>query len=302
MIEITFLGTSSAVPTKKRNHPAVLIRHEGDYLLFDCGEGTQRQFNIAGISPMKVKSIFITHWHGDHVLGLPGIIQSFSFEDRGKELNIFGPEKTKERFYHILKAFPFQLKFKINVIEINTEKIKEIVDTPNYKIFAVNTKHGNIHTLAYSLVEKDRRKIDLNYTKKFGLVKNRVLGKLQKGEDIVWKGKKIKAKDATIIVKGKKITYIGDSEPTDNIRKLAEDSDILISEAMFIEEYKEKAEEWSHMTAKEISQIAKKAKVKKLILTHFSRRFEDEKPILKEAIKHFKNTVIANDFVKVVLK
>ena len=150
--------------------------------------------------------------------------------------------------------------------------------------------------LGYSFIEKDKRKINLNYLKKFGLKNDPIIRDLQKGKDIIWKGKKIKNKPATTIRKGKKITFVLVTGFTKKIINLAENSDLLICESTHSDELKEKAEAYHHLTARQAGEIAKKAKVKELILTHFSQRYKDVTFLLKETKKVFKNTKAANDF------
>lgn len=300
MIEIVFLGTSSGIPTKKRGHPSVHVRREGDYFLFDAGEGTQRQMKIAGLSPMKVENVFITHWHGDHVLGLGGLLSSCSLEDREKPLTIYGPEGSSERFKHFFKAVPFRLNFEVRVEELKAKKPKVIKEGDEYWVKAVNVKHG-VPTLAYSLEEKPRRRINLDYTKKFGLTQHPLLGKLQKGEDIEYKGKKISAEKGTTVVPGKKLVYVGDTGPCKSLERFVENADVLIIESTFSEETEKKRSE-NHMTAARDAMMADKMGVKKLVLTHFSRRYSSVKALKEEAEQYFSNVVMAKDFMKIKMK
>ncbi|MCW1305145.1 MAG: ribonuclease Z [Candidatus Parvarchaeota archaeon] len=302
MIEIVFLGTSSMFPTEKRNHPSVLLRYEGDYMLFDCGEGTQRQLRIAKISPMKINRVFITHWHGDHALGLGGIIQSLSASGREKALEIYGPKGTKKYVSNIMNSFSFVKNFDIEVHEILPgKKICKVLEAEKYEIFSCATKH-NIPTVAFSFCEKERRKINLDYVKKYGLVKHPILGRLQNGETITWKGHKITPAKGTVLVKGKKVTYIADTSYDRILEEISKESDLLICEASFANEHKELAEEYAHLTAETAANIAKNAKAKELILFHFSQRYGDDLEHLhNEAKKVFPNTKLANDFMRIIL-
>jgi len=268
-------------PTKKRSQSAIHIKHGPENILFDCGEGTQRQLRIAGISPMKIDNIFVTHWHGDHTLGIAGLIQSMSASRREKPLGIYGPVGTSERIYHIIRSFSFDLTFKIKTtdIKIKENKIEKIFEGKDFFIEASPVKHI-IPCLAYSLIEKGKRRINIEYVKKeMGITKHPILGKLQKGETIVWKGKKITPKKATYFSPGKKITYIVDTSYFEGLIKIAKNADLLICEATYSENLEEKAMEYTHLTAKKAATIAKKAKVKKLILTHFSQRYKSLKPL-----------------------
>jgi len=297
-MKLVFLGTSSAYPTKDRNHSAVLLDIGPEALLFDCGEGTQRQIRIAGASPMKIDKIFLTHWHGDHVLGLAGLLQSFELSDRKKELTIFGPEKTKERFHYLTKAFEVHVGYKVDVRETKAEsKVKRIFETPDYEIWAVKTLH-TVPCLAFAYIEKPKVRINVDYLKKFGLTAHPLVGELVKGKDIKWKGKTIKAKDATYVKPGKKITYVVDSQYAEHLAGFAKDSDILICEATFLSDLEEQAKEKGHMSARQAGKLAKKANAKQLVITHFSQRYKDLGPLIIEARREFKDTIAAKDFLE----
>jgi len=297
-MKLVFLGTSAVFPTKDRNHSSIALDIGPEIILFDCGEGTQRQIRIAKLSPMKISTILITHWHGDHVLGLAGLLESFYMAGRTKPLEIYGPRGTKEHFAHMVKAFGIKAGYKISINEVLANKPKKVKETVDYEIWAARVKH-TVPCLAWSWVQKPKIKINKEYIQRFGLKAHPILKKLQQGEDIVWKGKTIKAKDATFIKEGVKITYIVDTLPVENAELLAKDSDFLICEATFTQEFKDVAAERGHMTAKQTAKLAKKAKVKQLIITHFSQRFKTAKPLLDEAIKQFKNTIAAKDFLEI---
>ena len=301
-MKITFLGTSSMFPTKERAHPSVLIRSEKISFLFDCGEGTQRQMRIVGISPTKIDYIFLTHWHGDHALGLAGIIQSLSASQRKRKLIVYGPEGSNERLSYLLKVFPFDLRYpiEVNEIKIKKGKVARIIDEKDFAFDAISVNH-TVPCINFSYIEKGKRRINLDYTKKFGLDKSPLLGKLQRGKTITYKGHKITPAKGTYLMPNKKVTYIMDTNYFKGLEKLAKDSDILISEGTFSEEQKTKAKEYTHMTAKDAAKLAKKAKVKRLILTHFSQRYKDVSKLKKEAQKIFKNVETANDFMKVTI-
>lgn len=294
-IEIAFLGTSQAVPTAKRNHTAILLRYKNESILVDCGEGTQRQFRIAKINPCKLTRLLITHWHGDHVLGIPGLLQTLALNGYNKTLNIYGPKGTKRFVDFIYNLFIFAGKIKVKVFEVN-EGI--FLKTDDFSFEASPVKHS-AKCLAYRFNEADKRKIDVKKIKKFGL-QGELIGKLQKGESINFKGKTIKPSDVSHIEKGKTVSFILDTALCDNCIKIAKDADLLISEATYSNELEEKASSYLHLTAKQAAEIAKKAKAKKLILTHISQRYEkDDTKILKEAKKIFPKTELAKDFMKI---
>jgi ribonuclease Z len=290
------LGTASAFPTKERAHSAMLLDIGTESLLFDAGESVQRQIQIAGERPFKISKIFLTHWHGDHVLGLGGLLQSFGMLKRRTPVEIFGPKGTFERFQHLRKALELRIGFPVKIIEIPLKTIK-IIETDKYEIWAAKAKH-DIDCLAFAYVEKPKRRIDVKYLKKFNLVNNPVIGKLADGKDIVWKGKKIFAKKATYMQPGKKLTYIIDSAYAENLINFSKNSDLLVCEATFTNEMKAEAKEYGHMTAADAATIAKKAHVKKLVITHFSQRYKTSDELLKEAKKIFPNTIAAKDFMQ----
>ena len=296
-ITITFLGTGNAIPTKKHSHTAILLNYKNENILIDCGEGTQRQFRIAGISPAKLTKILITHKHGDHIFGLPGLFQTLALTGYGKTLEIFGPRGTKEILRLISKIAP-NYDVKMQAKEISTGKV---IDTPEYLIESATMNHGT-PTLAYSFTIKDKLRLDKKKLKKLKLPNSPLLRKLQEGKNITYKGKKIKSSSVTYLEKGKKVTIILDTKQNPNTLKIAKNSDLIICESSFSEEEKERASEYKHLTAKQAAQIAKKSKSKALILTHLSQRYEYKpEKILAEAKKTFKNTKIANDFDSIIL-
>lgn len=294
-IPITFLGTSQAIPTEKRNHTAVLLRYKDENILIDCGEGTQRQFRKAHLNPCKLTRILITHWHGDHILGLPGLFQTLALNNYNKTLYIYGPKGTKNFMNLILKIFVFQGKIKYEIRECNAGKIME---TQDFCIEAEKMFHG-IPTLAYSFIEKEKLRIDKQKLKKLK-IQGKIISELQKGKDITWNNKKIKAGDLTYMQKGKKITIIMDTCINNSMLKIAKNSDLLITESTYAEKEANLAKEYRHLTAKQAAQTAKKSKSKKLILTHISQRYENnENIILNEAKKIFKDTILAEDLMDV---
>lgn len=290
-MKITFLGTGAMLPTKERNPNAIFISYKSEGILIDCAEGTQRQFRLAGISPTKVTKLLITHWHGDHVLGIPGLMQSLGASNYTKELEIYGPKGSKNFFKNMMNGLAFKSRIKFELKEINDGRFFENED---FYLECNKVKHS-IDCLSYSLIEKDKLKVDVDYTKKFGLTQHPLLGELQRGKDIVYQGKKIKVKDATIVKKGKKICFILDSCYDKKLISIAKDADLLISESTWLE--KDKLQDKEHLSAKDAGKLAKQAKVKKLILTHFSQRYKDLSEILKEAKKEFNNVGLANDLM-----
>ncbi|MFP4111956.1 MAG: ribonuclease Z [Candidatus Woesearchaeota archaeon] len=293
--EIIFLGTSCMVPTKDRNHPATFLSYNGEGILIDCGENTQRQLKIAKIKPTQIKKILISHWHGDHVLGLPGLLQTISSSDYSGVLEIYGPKGTKTFFEHMFKAFIFDKKVELKITEI--KKSGKLIETDNYYIEAHKLNH-RVTTYGFRIIEKDRRRINVSFIKKLGIPDGPLLGDLQRGKDVTWKGKKVSYEKATYVVPGKKIGFIADTSMDNNCFKIAEDTDLLISEATYEEELSEKAIEHMHLTSRDAAQIASRSNTKRLILTHLSQRYKSPEQIKKEAQTYFNNVDIAYDFMK----
>lgn len=298
MLEIVFLGTGSGIPSKRRNHAAIWLRYEGENLLWDCGEGTQRQLLKAGINFMKIDRIFITHWHADHWAGLIGLIQTMNLERRRKALHIYGPDA--ERFVgDILDLDYWGPRFQIvpHTVPSEGDEISSLLKTKDFEIFSTPVKH-TVPAVAYCFKERDRVNVDLKKAAQFGLKQGPAIGKLKSKGVIDFKGKRVRLEDVSDITKGTKVVYSGDTKSCRNLELISENADMLIHDATFVEE----KENRMHTGAKEAAQIAKKANVKRLVLTHFSRRYQDMKEMEKEAKKLFRDTVIAEDFLRLTLK
>jgi len=296
-MQLTFLGTSSMVPTKERNQIAVFLSYGYEGILFDCGEGTQRQFKIAGISLTKATKILISHWHGDHVLGLPGLIQTLSSMDYSNKLEIYGPTGTKKRMEKMFEAFVFDKRINFVVKEV---KSGVFFENNEFQLEAYPLEHG-IEILGYRFVEKDKRKIDMKKIKKFNIPNGPLIGKLQQNKSIEHNGKKIMPDEVAYIENGKKIAYITDTVLCDNCYKIADDADLLICEATYSSKLVGKSEEYGHMTAKQAAQIANKSNAKQLVLIHFSARYKNTQELEEDARNIFDNVICAKDFMKIEL-
>lgn len=295
-IQMTFLGTGQAVPTANRNHSAILLEYKNENILIDCGEGTQRQFRIAKINPCKLTRILITHWHGDHILGLPGLLQTLTLNNYNKKLQITIPRGTKHFLDTMLKMFAFQGKINLEVKEISDDVVEETKD------FLIETKTMSHSTIcnAYSFIEKDKKNLDKKKLKQLGLLNNPLCKEIKEGKDIVYKGKKIRAFSIVTKEKGEKITIALDTTPNNNLITLSKNSDLLVLESTYIKSEENTAKEYKHMTSEQAAIIAKKLNVGKLILTHISQRYEHKTGVvLKEAKKIFKNTQVAEDFMRI---
>jgi len=298
MMNIIFLGTSGMRPTKERNHSCIILEHNKENIMFDCGEGTQRQMKIAGIDFNRISTILISHWHGDHVLGIPGFIQSLAAQNYSGTLHIYGPKGTKKRINAMFKAFVFDNPLKIEIKEIKKDGI--FLEKDEYTIAAYKLEHST-PCIGFVFKEADKRKIKTDFIAKLGIPHGPLLGKLQEGKDILFNGKKIKAEDATTLIEGKKIGYIADTAVCEGCAKIAKNADLLISESTHASNLEDKAEEYQHLTAKQAGLIALHNNAKKLILTHFSQRYKNTKELEEDAKTHFDNVICAYDFMKIKL-
>jgi ribonuclease Z len=295
-MEITFLGTTAMIPTKERNHTGILISHKNESILLDCGENIQRQMKIAKADINRIRRILISHWHGDHVLGLAGLVQTMAAQSYSGTLYIYGPKGSKKYFDSMLKGFSFDGQ-RMN-IEIKDIKEGVFYKNDDYVLTAYQLDHS-IPTLGFSFKERDRRRLKVSEVKKLKLPEGPLLGKLQSGKDVTWDGRKIKAEDVSYVVKGKKISYVADTVPCPRAVDLARDADIMICESTHKSGIEEKTETYKHMTALQAAQLAHQAHAKKLIITHFSQRYKTTDDLLDEASAVFPNVVAAFDFMKV---
>ena len=293
-----FLGTGAMVPTKQRNVSSVLLEYGGEFILFDCGEGTQRQMNLAGYNRTKVTKVLLTHWHGDHVSGLIGLIQTIGNVPEPGKLVVIGPKGTKKHMNHLLNSAIFDPRLTIEITETYPDKPKTVFETDAYKILAARVEHS-VPTIAFSFKEKDKRRINLSKAKRFGLKQGPLLGKLSRGKTVVHEGKEITPEMVTYMQPGRKVSYVMDTSLHQNAIRLAEDADVLICESTFsADQHQHKAEEYGHLSARDAAMIARNADADKLVITHFSQRYPSSSPLLEEAQDTFPNSVAAYDFMK----
>lgn len=297
-MEITFLGTSSAVHSYERNHPSIVLKAFGEVMLFDCGEATQRQLIFAKVSPMKISKIFLSHYHGDHILGLPGLLQSMNFRGRDTKLTIYGPKGLNKLREAIFSLGYCKIDFPIEFIEIGSEIIEQNED---YIIKSQEVNHF-VPCLAYCVEELKKPRFMREKAIELGVPVGPDFGKLHNGEEVEIDGRIIKPEQVLGPPrKGRKITYSGDTTYCEDLIELAKDSTLLIHESTYIKEDEDKAEENFHSTSSDAAQIAKKSNSKRLILTHISTRYPNTDQMLKEALEIFENTEIAKDFKKIEL-
>ncbi len=295
-LEVVVLGSGSIIPTKNRHHASIWVRREGDVFLWDCGEGTQGQIQKAGLSFMKVDKIFITHWHADHFAGLLGLIETFNLEGRKEELNIYGPEAS--RFVSLLSDMSwYDFGFQVKAVDVDFEGKEEsiLVEEDEYTIRSVPVDHS-VPAVAYCLEEKDSLNINEEKAAEYDLYPGPKMGELKRNGSIEHRGQKIKLEDVSDVTEGRKIVYSGDTLPVDTVKKLSENADLLIHDATFAEETSHK-----HSSARDAGRVAKEANVKKLLLTHYSRRYKDLDPLKKAAEEYHKDVEISKDLMKIEL-
>ena len=284
------------VPTKQRNVQSIHLQYKGEVILVDCGEGTQRQMNIAGLNRLKVQRVLISHWHGDHVSGLIGLIQTMSEIDKPFTLHIYGPKGSKEKMKHLLKSCYFDQRIGVKVHELSPKNVELFFETEEYKLECTKLEHS-IPCLGYNFILKDKVRINMDKVKALGLKEGKWLQKIQKNEVAKVQGKEIKPEDISFIQPGNKISIVLDTRFTKNAIELAKNADLLISECVFANDLQELASNYKHMSAHDAAKIAERAKVKKLILTHFSQRYKNVKDLLADAKEVFKNTETSKDFM-----
>lgn len=296
-MDIWTIGTSSAVPTRERGLPANMINYEGERILFDCGEGTQRKLMTEKLGLMKISRIFISHWHADHFSGLLGLIQTMEMEGREEPLYIYGPPRTEEFTDRILDTGYFNRNFEIFVEDM--VEGEEIIGE-GYQVKPFEVDHG-VNAFGYTFQEKSSKKANKEKMKELGLEATPKIGKLKQGEEIEWQGKKISPEEVIEEMPGRKIVYSGDTAKCDNLIDHAENADLLIHEATCMHEIIR--ERGGHTSARQAGEIAREADVKKLVLTHLSRKYMTrDKELLEEAQEEFENSVMGKDGKKFEIK
>ncbi len=293
MSEIVFLGTGCMQPTKTRNHAGVLFSHGKENILFDCGEGIQRQMRIASIKPARITRLLISHWHGDHVFGIPGLLSSMGADQFAEKLLIYGPTGSKKYIEYFLKAFAAK-----DIIDFEIEEVSSGIffENEEFMLEAQPLKHST-PCVGYAFIEKGKRKILMPKAEKLGL-KGPILGKLQDGENVIVAGKKIAPDDVSYVVAGKKICYITDTTTCTGLYKLATNADVLMLEGTLLDNLRKNAQKSMHLTVKQAALIASECNVKKLIITHISQRYKTSSEIIEEAQAYFPDSVVAEDFMK----
>lgn len=290
MIEVTILGTSGSSPAKGRQMPAVSVWREGEVFLFDCGEGTQMQMLKYGINSYKVKAIFLSHAHGDHIIGIAGLVRTLALNNRKEPLSIFVPKGQEKIIQNLVDFDKVLITYKISVIGVAPGVVYK---GKGFSVQAFRLDH-TIAAYGYVFREDDRRNFMKDKCKKLG-IRGTMFSELEKHGRIKIKGKTITLKSVTTLKEGKKIVYAVDTRPTPSTITASRNADLLIHESSYTDDYRELAVERKHSTAAEAAKIAKKAGAKLLVLIHISTRFKTTAPLINEARQIFKNTVVAKD-------
>jgi len=296
-LKIIFLGTSGSMPTQSRSSSSIAIRRKGEVILLDCGEGTQRRMVEARLGFRRRMKIFISHLHGDHVLGLPGLLQTMTLLKRERPLEIYGPQGLAG----FIDAFSSTLGgpgFPTTIHEIISEGT--ILETLEYEVRAIQADHDG-PSWSYVIGEKPRPgRFHPERALSRGIPEGPLWKKLQLGEDVTNSDGALVRSDEVVDaqIRGLKIAYSGDTRPSEAFMVASEKADVLIHEATFGSSLLEKAEENGHSTAAQAAQIAKSADVDLLLLTHISSRYPDPTMLLEEATQIFPNTKIAQDLME----
>jgi ribonuclease Z len=292
-LDLVFLGTAGSMPTPRRAPSALLVRRGGDRLLIDCAEGTQRQLMRSTIGLVELREVFLSHFHADHYLGLPGMLKTFALRGREVPITVYGPRGLTDLFGSLRRIFG-KLTYPYELVELQPG---DVLDRGEYRMVTFPVAHG-VPALGYALVERARPgRFDVPTADALGVPPGPERGRLQAGEAIALPDGTVVTPDQVLGPPrpGRKVLVTGDTAPSLAYLDLAQGADLLVHEATFAEEEAERAHETSHSTAKEAAQIAAAAEVRMLALTHLSSRYFGPE-IAREAREVFPETVVPRDF------
>src|SRR5918992_1391672 len=292
-LDLVFLGTAGSMPTAQRGPSALLLRRGGERLLFDCGEGTQRQLLRCSIGLIELAEVFLTHYHADHYLGLPGMLKTFALRGRETPLTVYGPPGLAELFAVLKRVFG-KLSYKIELAEL---RAGDTLDRGDYAIAAFEADHG-VSAVGYALVEQPRPgRFDVDAARALGVPEGPLFGRLQHGEEIEVEGGGRVAPEQVLGPPrpGRKVVLAGDGRPGRSVLEASGSADVLVHEATFAVEESQRADETLHATATAAAQLALACEVRMLVLTHLSNRYFGPE-ILREARAVFRETVVPRDF------
>jgi ribonuclease Z len=286
-LDVLFLGTAGSSPSPRRGLPATLVRRGGDRLLFDCGEGTQRQL-MQSVGLVELEELFVTHFHADHVLGLPGMLKTFALRQRERDLVVYGP-RGLGRVFELLAPVIGRLTFRV---ELNELEPNDELERDDYRIAAFGVDHGG-PGLGYALVENPRPgQFDPERARELGVRPGPDFGRLQQGEEVSGVSPGQVMGEAR---RGRRVVLTGDTAPCDMTRLVAWEADLLVHEATFMDEDVERAAETHHSTARQAAELAAAAGVRMLALTHISPRYSGGQ-VRDEARAAFENVIVPRDF------
>ena len=286
-LDVFFAGTAGSVPTARRGLPALLVRRGGDRILFDCGEGTQRQL-VRSIGLPDVDDVFVTHFHVDHWLGIPGMLKTFDLRDRDRPLNVHGPPGIED-LMNILRRIYGRVKYPLDVVELQPG---DQVRRDGYSVAAFPVEH-RVSAFGYALFEDERPgRFDAERAEGLGIRPGPDFGRLQEGETV---GDVTPDQVLGDPRPGRKLVVSGDTAPSEALRVAAHRAELLVHEATFADEEAERAAQTAHSTASQAAAIARDAEVGMLALTHLSTRYGGRE-VRDEARAVFANTVVPHDF------
>ena len=293
-LDVVFVGTAGSAPTPARGLPALLVRRGGERLLFDCGEGTQRQL-LRSTGLIDLEQVFVTHFHADHVLGLPGMLKTFSLRGRDRPLTVYGPPGLRSLF-GALRPLIGRLPFEMALIELEP---REELQRDGYRIAAFETHH-RVTSYGYALVEDERLgRFDERRAAELGVRPGPDLGRLHRGEPVQGLAGEVRPEQVVGPPRpGRKVVIAGDTAPSPMTAAAAHGADLLVHEATFGDEELERARETAHSTARQAAELAREAEVKLLALTHVSQRYAGP-DLREEARTVFPNTIVPRDFDRV---
>jgi len=299
-MKLVFLGTSAAQPTPERGLTCICLEKEGEILMFDAGEGAQISYLKSGLGWNKKMKIFVTHLHGDHCIGILGLLQTMTLQNRTESMEIYGPDGIEEFIAANIKVLNFGLSFPVM---ITTVREGIVVNEKTYTINSCEADHS-VTSYSYLFQEKDKPgRFFPDKAKELGVPEGELWHKLQTGQDIQVGDKIVKSYDVLGEKRpGKKIGISGDTRPTKKLEEFFKDCDYLSFDSTFSHELQDKALETHHSTAKEAADLAKKANVSNLILTHFSARYNDESVLLEEAKTIHSSVIAAKDLLEIEIK
>jgi len=289
--EFIALGTASQVPTRKRNHNGYFLRWDNEGFLFDPGEGTQRQMIFSGVSAKDITKIFITHFHGDHCLGLPGVLQRLSLDRVSHPIEVYFPKSGEQYFYNLKDASIYYETAAIKPILIENEGI--LYSDNSITVSTMKLDH-TVDSWGYRIQERNSYSINQDEMSKLGIT-GPAIGELKSKGKITLNDKTIFLKDVSTIKQGQSLSFIMDTRLCDSAYELAKNTDILVAESTFLVEHQEEATSHGHMTASDAANLALKTNANLLVLTHFSQRYGENADFIGEARKIFDNAIAMKD-------